>query len=240
MMLVYGNAEQLARERKFFFFMSILIFLTVLIGFGSQVVAGRAWFTDFPWQVHVHAIVFSAWTCLYLVQNWLVANGANVGLHRRLGWLGAGIATAMVPLGIAATLIAIARGSITGIFPLGLFLALDVLHILGFGALTFTALMLRNHSDWHKRLMLCGAVLTTAPALSRLLGFLPLGRLTPGAVIAGLASYVIVAMVFDKANRTRVHSAFWWGFGTVAIVELSIVPLGFSPAVVAFATQLAN
>ncbi|WP_404366041.1 hypothetical protein AB5I39_10080 [Sphingomonas sp. MMS24-J45] len=230
----------MGRERRFFLVMAVVIFLIVLIGFGSQVVLKRVWFTDFPWPVHLHAIVFSSWIVLYLVQNWLVADGSNIGFHRRLGWLGSGIATVMVPLGIAATLMAVARGSINGVFPLGLFLALDILHILGFGGLTLAAVLLRNHADWHKRLMFCGTVLTTAPALSRLLGLFHLGTVTPIAVITALAAAICAGIVFDLANWHRVHPAYWWGLGTVTLVEVLVVPIGSNSAVSALATGLAG
>ena len=219
--------------------MAIAIFFTVVTGFGSQLITRRAWFTDFPWQVHVHAAVFSSWIDIYVVQNWLVVDAPNLPLHRRLGWLGAGIATLMVPLGISATLMAIACGSITGVFPLGLFLALDVLHIVGFGALTFAAIRLRGQAGWHKRLMLCGTVLAIAPALSRLFGFLPLGSFTPLAVIAALLLFIAAGIAFDVATWRRVHPAYWWGTSVVLLVELLIVPIGFSPPVVAFANHLA-
>lgn len=225
-------------ERRFFFYMAVAIVVTVVVGFGSQVATRRVWFTQFPWQVHVHAAVFSAWMILYLVQNWLIANDRNAPLHRRLGWLGVGIATVMVPLGIATTLMAVARGSINGIFPLGLFLALDTLHILGFGALTFAAVALRRRADWHKRLMLCGTILATAPALSRLFGLVPLGGLTLLAVIIGLLAFVAVGLAFDLVTWRRVHPAYWWGLGTIVAVEAMIVPIGSSVPVTAFATQL--
>jgi len=231
---------QLANERRFYFSMAVVIFCTVVAGFGSQLLTRHVWFTDFPWQVHVHALVFSSWIVIYAVQNWLVVDGRHIVLHRRLGWIGAGIAAVMVPLGITATLMAIARGSITGVFPLGFFLALDVLHIIGFGALTFAAIRLRRHAAWHKRLMLCGTVLATAPALSRLLGLLPLGSFTPLAVIAVLVLFVAAGIAFDFATWRRVHPAYWWGAGTVALVELLIAPIGLSPPVVALATRLAG
>lgn len=233
-------SARLAGERRFFFGMSVVIFATIVTGFGSQLVTRRVWFTDFPWQVHVHAAVFSSWMILYLVQNWLVADGSNVGLHRRLGWLGAAIAAVMVPLGLVATLMAIARGAINGVFPLGLFLALDVLHILGFGALTCAAIRLRAQPGWHKRLMLCAAVLATAPALSRLFGLLPLGTSTPVAVVATLTLFVLAGIAFDLVAWRRVHRAYWWGAGVVVLVELLVVPIGFSRPVVSFADRLAN
>lgn len=225
-------------ERRFFFYMAVAIFVTVVVGFGSQVVTRRVWFTQFPWQVHVHAVVFAAWMTLYVVQNWLIANGRGVDLHRRLGWLGVGIAVVMVPLGIVTTFMAVARGSINGIFPLGLFLALDTLHIVGFGALTFAAIALRRRADRHKRLMLCGTILATAPALSRLFGLVPLGGLTPLAVIASLLAFVGAGLAFDLVTWRRVHAAYWWGLGTIVAVEAMIVPIGSSAPVMAFAASL--
>lgn len=83
-MPLLNRAPPQPRERRFFLLMALVIFLIVLTGFGSQLVTRHVWFTDFPWQVHVHAVIFSSWICLYLVQNWLVADGANIALHRRL------------------------------------------------------------------------------------------------------------------------------------------------------------
>lgn len=231
---------RMMEERWFFFVMSIVIFVTAVAGFGSDIVAYHVWFTDFPWQVHVHAIVFTSWISLYVVQNWLVVDGRNIMLHRRLGWVGAGLAAIMVPLGIAATVMAVARGSIAGVFPLGFFLAMDILGILGFAALTFVAIRLRGHAGWHKRLMLCGTVLVIAPAIGRLMGLLPLGTAAPFAVIAAIMLYILIGIAFDLVVLRRIHPAYWWGAGTVALIQLAMGPIGFSPPVVAFAERLAS
>ena len=231
---------RMAEERRFFFYMAIAIAVTAIAGFGSDVLLRHAWFTDFPWPVHLHAMAFTSWIILYVVQNWLVADGRNIMLHRRLGWIGAGLAVVMVPLGIAGTLNAIARGIVTGMFPLGLFLAMDVLGILGFGALTFAAIRLRNHAGWHKRLMLCGTVLVIGPALGRLQGFLELGDFAPFGVITAMMVFVLAGIVFDIVVLRRIHPAYWWGGGTLLLIQLLIGPIGFSPPVVAFATRLAG
>lgn len=230
----------MASERWFFFYLAVAIFVTVLAGFGSQVAAGRTWFTDFPWHVHAHVALFSSWIILYVVQSGIVASGHDTRLHRRLGWVGATIALLIVPLGIASTLAAIARGAINGVFPLGLFLALDVLHLLGFGALTFAGIQMRSHSAWHKRLMFCGTVLLTAPAISRLTGFLPAGWPTPIVVIAALFVFLMTGIIFDRSVWGRVHPAYWWGAGTISLIELLVVLIGRSAPVIAFAKRLAS
>ena len=239
MATVLNPQSALADERSFFFYVALAMFATAVAGFGSDVVVGHAWFTDFPWQAHVHAVVFSSWIILYVVQNWLVADGRNIALHRRLGWLGAVIAAVMVPLGIFGTIVAIARGSVTGMFPLGLFLAMNTLGMLGFGALTFTALRLRNQAGWHKRLMLCATALILGPAIGRLQALFPLGNAAPFAVIGGIMLFIVAGIVFDVAVQRRVHPAYWWGAGTVAIMQVLTGPIGFSAPVVAFADRLA-
>lgn len=230
----------MANERWFFFCLAVTIFATVLAGFGSQVVAGRTWFSDFPWHVHAHVALFSSWITLYVVQSWIVASGYDTQLHRRVGWVGATIALLIVPLGITSTIAAIERGAINGVFPLGLFLALDILHLLGFGALTFAGIQMRRHMAWHKRLMFCGTVLLTAPAISRLAGFLPAGWPTPIVVIAALLLFLVAGIIFDRSVWGRVHPAYWWGAGTILIIELLVVMLGSSAPVIAFAKRLAS
>lgn len=233
-----GDQERLAMECRFFFYMALAIFLTVFVGFGSQILTRRVWFTDFPWQVHVHVAIFSFWIILYVFQNWLVVRGQANGLHRQIGWVGAVVAAIMVPLGIAGTIGAIMRGSVAGVFPLGFFLALDVLHMVGFGALTFAAIRLRFSPAWHKRLMLCGTILLTAPALSRLAGFLHLGDVTPLTVVAGLLAFISAGIIFDRRVWHRIHPSYWCGLGVVMLVELSIIPVGNSALVVGFTHRL--
>jgi hypothetical protein len=69
MMASAAPSAKLAAERRFFFYMAIAIFATIVAGFGSQLVTRHVWFTDFPWQVHVHAVVFSSWIILYVAQS---------------------------------------------------------------------------------------------------------------------------------------------------------------------------
>ena len=227
-------------DRRFFLVAAMAVGLIALAGFGSDIVARHVWFTDFPWPVHVHAVMFSTWIALYLFQTWLVATRNNLTLHRKLGWLGAALAFLMVPLGIGGTIFAIARGSVTGVFPLGLFLTMNTLGISGFGLLTFAAIRLRHHAGWHKRLMLSGTVLLLGPALGRIAATLAFGDLTPFVVIAATLLFFVAGMVFDRMTFRRVHPAYWWGLLSVMLIQLITAPIGFSAPVVAFATGLAG
>jgi len=58
MATVAGQATKVGDERRFFFYMAVAIFITAVVGFGSDIVVRHVWFTDFPWPVHIHAAIF--------------------------------------------------------------------------------------------------------------------------------------------------------------------------------------
>lgn len=88
--------------------------------------------------------------------------------------------------------------------------------------------------------MLCGTILVIAPAIGRLVGPLPLGDFAPFVMIAAIMLYILVGIVFDLIVLRRIHPAYCWGAGTVALLQLLTGPIGFSPPVVAFAERLAE
>src|SRR6185503_14914280 len=88
------------------FFVGIAL-ASVLVAFGGfagtywlQVPAGT--FIGHP-IVHLHALLFSAWPIFYLVQTLLVAS-RRVAYHRSVGLIGISLATAMVFVGLAASI----------------------------------------------------------------------------------------------------------------------------------------
>ena len=228
----------LAGERRFFLIMAIAIAVTVISGFTLNAARMHWTLLELPAQVHLHAAVFTAWILLYVVQNWLIVRG-SITRHRQLGVLGAGIAAAMVALGIVTTVMAVEQHRVPPFFPPGVFLVLDVLGIVGFGILTAWAIALRKQAAWHKRLMLCGTILVMSPALGRILPMPLLGSYAPLAVFASMAVYVIVGMLFDVRAHGRVHPAYWWGAGVLVVTQMSVGPLGFSPPVLRLVARLA-
>jgi len=97
----------LAGDERFFLRSAILMAAIIVAGFTFQLAMGRSTFAS-PLRVHAHAVLFMGWVAIYLTQNALVATG-RTGLHRRLGWLAAGWAVAMVVSGFVVT-VAMARG----------------------------------------------------------------------------------------------------------------------------------
>src|SRR5664279_5291888 len=94
----------------FFSGMAILILGAVYLGFARSYYLAGVFQAHLPnLLIHIHGAVFSAWFLLLVAQTSLIS-ARRLDLHRRLGVLGAGLAAAMVILGIFAGTDALARG----------------------------------------------------------------------------------------------------------------------------------
>src|SRR4051812_37409373 len=83
--------------------LAALVWFGILMGFVPEIVSkiDKHAFT-FPLIVHIHAAAFVGWLVLLTAQITLVRTD-NRALHRKLGYVGAGLAAAMVILGLAAS-----------------------------------------------------------------------------------------------------------------------------------------
>ncbi|WP_375394525.1 hypothetical protein [uncultured Sphingomonas sp.] len=72
-----GTADQ--RDR-FFGHLAVVMALTVVIGFSTQLIAGRSSFHVRP-LIHLHAVAFMGWTMLFTIQAQL---GCGVGRRRSI------------------------------------------------------------------------------------------------------------------------------------------------------------
>jgi hypothetical protein len=215
-------------DDRFFFVMAVVMALTLVAGFSVQLAMGRSSFQA-PMLVHVHALTFFGWTVYFVVQAGLGAGG-SLGLHRRLGWLGAAWAAAMVIVGTAATVAMVRRGAVPFFFqPLG-FLLMNALSVLTFALLVAAAIALRRRTDWHRRLLYCGMALLTGPGWGRLL---PMPLLIPFAELAVFGAVMIfplIGVIADLRRSGRVHPAWWAGIAALCAFQLSLSPLAHSVA----------
>jgi hypothetical protein len=215
------------RERLFFLLMAIAIAITVAVAFSWFYAAGISSFAS-PWWVHIHGVTFVGWIALYVVQNTLVYRN-DLAPHRKLGRIGAVYAAWMVFVGLVLTPLTLAVGRSPPFFTPPYFLALDWVNIAVFGALLYAAIRNVKRTDWHRRLMLCATICVIAPAWGRLI-VLTGNPMTAPINAAMLLAYVAVAMLFDWANRGRVHPAYAWGAGALVLFAaatelLAIVPI---------------
>ena len=221
-------------ERTFFLVMALAIGTTVVTAFGLFHLAGFSSFNA-PWWVHVHAVSSMGWIGFCVLQSTLVFRN-NLGLHRKIGWLGAGLACWMVLVGLTLGYLGLEAGRVPPIFTPASLLALNWMNILTFGGLSYAAIHHRKQTEWHRRLMLCGMICLMAPALGRIL--IMLGVRTHLNFVLLILAWVLVAMSFDLITRRRVHPAYYWGFGAIIFMGMAIALLPAFPPFEAFASAI--
>lgn len=221
------SGPTLGRDDRFFLSLAIAMALTIVAGFSFQLATGRSSFASPP-HVHFHAVTFFGWVVLFVTQNVLVNRG-TMQLHRMLGWIGAGWAVLLVLVGTYTTVVMTQAGYTPFFFLPAYFLVMNPMSVLVFAGLTGAAIGLRRRTDWHRRLMVCGTAILTAPAFGRLL---PMPFLIPYAEwgpFAGVLVFVGAGMIGDLRRRGAVHAAWWWGFGTIVAMQLASGLIAHSP-----------
>ena len=226
-------------DRRFFIIMAAVVALVVAAGFGPSYAASLP-APGLPFWVHLHGAAMTAWIVLFSVQAWLIGQ-RNVRLHKTLGWLSIGLVLAIVPLGVATNLLAIQRGAVPPFFRPVDMMAADILDVTLFAALFAAAVCLRRQGAWHKRLMLCATVLLTWPAVARLIPLRALGidQIIPASILIVIA-LALIGPLYDLATGRRIHPAYFWGVGVIALSHPVNALIASQPAVQAWADRLAG
>jgi uncharacterized membrane protein YozB (DUF420 family) len=167
--------------------------------------------------VHMHGALMSSWVLLFLMQGLLIRR-LRADLHRRIGVVGAALATVIVVVGSATVARAIER-RFPGASPLRfmrIFVEFDGLSLWVFGALVCAAIISRRRPDVHKRLMLAATVALLPPAVGRIAE-----RLLPGsdanllvAAVTTCAAMLLFAAL-DTLRHARLHPAMAYGSASV-------------------------
>jgi hypothetical protein len=211
----------MARERRFFLAMSLLLIASALLGFGYFQYAGiSSWRA--PWWVHFHAVSQMGWLGFYAVQNALIVRG-DLALHRRLGVFGTFYGAGLVLAGLALSFAVPLAGRGGRVMSPTELLAQDLVNILTFAAVFAAAISMRRVSDWHKRLMLCAVIVLSMPGLGRITVMLG----APGVLnrTSLLIAMMAIGMIFDWRTRGRVHPAYWCCVAATLAMGLLIATL---------------
>ena len=163
--------------------------------------------------VAAHAVLFSSWMVLFIVQTSLVATH-HVRMHRWLGIAGVVLATVMVVTAPPMAVGLARRGQPSGTDPL-VFMLVIVVDVVLFAAFFWSAVYFRRRAETHRRLMLLAMTALLAPAISRW----PWIVRHPALGVTGmLLLFVIAPVVGDLLARRRPHAISVWG-GLVVIVS---------------------
>jgi len=224
-------------DRAFYTTMSLAVVATVIVGFARTYFL-RSWFEDtaLPLYLEIHGFLFTSWIALFVAQPMFVASG-RTDIHRRLGWVGAVLASSMVIVGITAAILSGRRDFADGSEQESLtFLTTPFLSMLVFLILIGAAVLYRRVPEAHKRLMFLGTVNILDAAVSRW----PLALITTvsWAHYAIVDIFIVLGAAYDLATRKRVHPAYLWG-GTLIVAGQALRDvLGRSTAWHAFARLL--
>jgi hypothetical protein len=226
-------------ERLFYSGMALAMVATILIGFAPSYYLRGTLDTWTPAPLlpmtplsHLHGLLFSGWTLLFVAQTLLVGAG-RPDIHRKLGLVGFALLPAMIVVGVLASLYGAIRHAGPPFIPPLQFLAVPLFDVPVFAGLIGWALWKRRDAQTHKRLMLIAMVGMMGPAIGRLPmpGFLP-----PPVVIFGLPDLYLLALVgWDLATRGRLHKATLWGGAFLIGSQVLRVAVMTTPAWLAFA-----
>ena len=140
-------------DRYFYFCMAVLIAAIVAIGFSRTVnqnllhpAIAR------PRILWFHAGAFTGWVLFFIFQSALVRT-RNIKWHQFFGWFGAALATVMVPLGIATSIVMGRFDAVQLHLPDAAFLSIPFLDMLSFGVLLALAIAWRKTPDRHRPLL---------------------------------------------------------------------------------------
>ncbi|MES2306482.1 MAG: hypothetical protein V4558_13320 [Gemmatimonadota bacterium] len=182
-----------------------------LIGFSTTLFIPLARGTfHAPPIVEIHGALFFSWLLLLVCQAQLVRT-RRLPTHRRLGWVGAGLAVAMAASGVAVDILVTHRDLAAGQGDLarGQFLNILIEMVIFLG-LVVAAVLCRRKPGWHKRLILLATISVLGPAWLRFRHFLPwVGNpFVTFSLIADAA--LLVAIGHDLRTTRKVHPAYLW------------------------------
>ena len=226
-----NTARTVTDRGRFFPAMSLLLLLFVFWGFAPTLYL-KAFFEvpELPGHLYVHGFVLTAWFLLFFSQTWLIQT-KRVQIHRRLGIGGAVLAVAVV----AVSVWTLVRRDLPTMDELPHRAAPNLVLLVVFSLCIGSAVLLRRKPAAHKRLMLIGSIVLTAPALDRMARPQPIHEILetvlpnvimPPEVLFGLLvllSLFLTIVVHDLATRGRPHLATISGVLSLFVAAPAIV-----------------
>jgi hypothetical protein len=225
--------------RQFFVIMASIIAVIVFAGFAPSFYLRAAFRPDgnLSSLLQIKGLVFSAWIILFMVQTILIRRGSRT-LHQRLGWLAAAIAVAMVGLVAGATVEEMRRVPPTPPAPFAL--AFNSFDTVVFAILVSSAICLRKHAEWHKRLLLSATLILLGAPILRLLILLK-GDVSHDLLVLDVLLvdlFFLICFATDLLTRRRIHPAFLCAFVLLVADQVTTFSIMAWPPWVDFANAI--
>jgi hypothetical protein len=190
-------------DRYFYFAMSLLFAVIVVTGF-SRTIDQNLFHPALPRPIllWIHGAAFSGWVAFYIVQSTLVRT-RNVKWHRFFGWVGAGLAALMVPLGLSIAVIMGRFDAVQLHQPDPTFLSIPFYDMVAFATLVSLAICWRRKPELHRRLLFVATCGLMDAAFARFDFVFDHALFFPCIDIL-----ILFGVARDLAVDRRVHSAY--------------------------------
>lgn len=200
-----------------YFYLCMSLVMAVLVGWGfSRTVDANLFHANppRPWLLWVHGAAFSTWVVFFITQSTLV-RVRKVGVHRFLGWFGAGLATLMVGLGfIIAVVMARFDGAVLHQPGTDAFLSIPFCDMIVFGLCIALAIYWRKRPEYHRRFVFIASCQLMDAAVGRFDFVFNHNLFYPI-----LDLLIVLGMVRDRAVDGRVHKVYLYALPPMIVVQ---------------------
>jgi hypothetical protein len=226
--LAASPAERRSAERKFYSRMALFLVAVVFLGFAPSFYL-RNIVPSFPrpnptlpLSVLLHGGLFTLWMLVFVAQTQLVSAG-RLEVHMKLGKASMFLALAIIPMMYLAAVWQVARANQPPFTDPLNWTAVPLAAVPAYSLMVWTGWRRRKQAQWHKRAMLCAAILVVmGPAVGRL-------PIAPPSLIGftiqimvGLTLFVPL-VIWDRRTIGHLHPATKLGI-SVAIIS-AFVPI---------------
>jgi hypothetical protein len=200
-------------QRYFYFSMALLFAVLVVWGFSRTINDSLFHATPpRPSLLWIHGAVFASWVVFFIAQSMLVRLH-QVRWHRSFGWFGAGLATLMVPLGVAIAIV-MARFDAVKLHlnDADAFLAIPFYGMITFAVIIALAIYWKKRPEFHRRLMFVGTCGLMDAALARF-DFMFDHKL----FFLGVDLLIALGVIRDLVVDRRVHKVYLYALPTIIV-----------------------
>jgi hypothetical protein len=208
-------------DRWFYLAMALLIAAVVVYGF-SHTIDETLIHPAYPRPpiLWLHAAVFFGWVILYVVQATLIRS-RSIGLHRRLGWFGAGLGAVIPVLGLTTAITMAKFNTALGSLDSESFLVIAFSDMTSFAVPFGLAVLWRKEAERHRRLMLIASCALTAAAFTRF----PPALLPDPWFYAGVDGLIGLGVIRDLIVIRRVHPVYLWALPLLLVIQVGAVAI---------------
>jgi hypothetical protein len=207
-------------DKYFYFGMSLLITAVVTYGF-SHTVDQNLLHPSIPRPLLLwfHAVVFTGWLGLFIVQSALVRT-RNVRIHRKVGWIGAAMGAVMPVLGVS-TAVVMARFETYQLHQRGAasFMMVPFFDMACFTSTFWLAVYWRRKPEFHRRLVMIATCSLAAAGFGRFPEFI----LPHIAFYAGVDALILLGVVRDLIVNHRIHRVYLYVLPTFAVLQFGVM-----------------